>query len=459
MLAGALRGVNRAVWRRVPAVSQPPQWHGRRLHFVGIGGIGMSGLALVADTLGASVTGSDTAARRSLARLRDRGIPVASAHAAENVPEGAEIVYSAAIPPDNPERTRARELGRHELRRGELLGELSALRRCIAVGGTHGKTTTAAMVVHALRGAGERPGYVVGGDLRATGTNADWGEEPWLVVEADESDRSFLALEPEIAVVTNVELEHLREFASREEVDDAFRAFLAGPRHAVVWDRPDVRALRDSPVVAFDVPDPVLGRGVSRFRWRGIEVHLPIPGEHNARNAAAALEACRLAGADPARAAAALADFPGTGRRFEALGATASGADVYDDYAHHPTEVRATLEAARTLRPKRLVAVLQPHGRYRVESMATEFGDALAAADLVVVLDLFTTRRADQDPGALSAEAIATAAAEAADGRPTVWLPDPGEAEGYLRAELRAGDACVALGSGDVDVLARRLVA
>jgi UDP-N-acetylmuramate--alanine ligase len=440
-------------------VSEFPQWQGRRLHFVGVGGAGMSGLAHVACTLGALVTGSDRAERRTLDHLREQGIDVTLGHAPENVPDGAEVVYSSAVPADNPERERARALGQREIRRGELLGELSQLRRCVAVAGTHGKTTTAAMIVHALRAAGERPGYVVGGELRTTDANADWGNGPWLVVEADESDRTFLALDPDVTVVTNVELDHHREFGSVQEVEEAFRAFLARAPEAVVWDRADVLALRDGPVVPFDAPDPTLEHGGSQFTWRGLEVHLGVPGEHNARNAAAALEACRLVGVDPKRAVGALAGFEGVGRRFEALGTTTAGARVYDDYAHHPTEVRATLEAARTLESERLVAVLQPHGYHRVAAMADEFGEALACADLAVVVEVYSTRGRSEEYANVSAEAIASAAAEAAKEPTVLWMPDLGAAERYLRGQLRAGDLCVTLGSGDVDALARRLVA
>jgi UDP-N-acetylmuramate--alanine ligase len=452
-------GVNRGGSRRVAGVGESGHWQGRRLHFVGIGGVGMSGLAIVAHTLGAAVTGSDQGERRWLDGLRERGIDTALGHAAENVPDGAEVVYSSAVPADNPERERARELGQAEIRRGELLGELSRLRPCIAVGGTHGKTTTAAMIVHVLRAAGARPGYVIGGELRTTHANADWGDGQWLVLEADESDRTFLALDPDVAVVTNVELDHQREFGSLRDVEEAFRAFLALAPEAVVWDRTELLALREGPVAPFDAPDPALDRAGSRFVWRGLEVRLRVPGEHNARNGAAALEACRLVGVDPERAAVALARFEGTGRRFEPIGTTSAGARVYDDYAHHPTAVRATLEAARTLEPARLVAVFQPHGYHRVKAMAEPFAEALACADLAVVVEVYSGRARSAEEAGVSAETIASAAAGAANGTTVLWIPDLGAAERYLRTELRAGDLCVTLGSGDVDSLARQLVA
>src|SRR4051812_34436325 len=296
-------------------------WAGRRLHLVGLGGAGMSGYARVAAQLGARVTGSDRAEGPALVALRALGVEVHVGHAAENVPPGddVEVVYSTAIPPSNPERAAARERGLPERPRADLLGQISALKRTIAVAGAHGKTTTTSMIAHALLRCGLEPAYLIGGALRTTGLNADWGAGEWLVVEADESDRSLLELHVEVAVITNVELDHHATYGSLAEVREVFRAFLAGVPEAVLWDRPDVVALRasDAPRVAFDVPDPVLEPGGSRFAWRGQDVRLSVPGAHNARNAAAALEACLLAGANPAAAAAALADFAGAGRRFE----------------------------------------------------------------------------------------------------------------------------------------------
>ena len=426
-------------------------WRGRRLHFVGIGGVGMSGLALVAQALGARVSGSDRVERRRLARLRDRGIEVSLGQAPENDAADAELVYSAAVREDNPERARGRELGLRELRRGDLLAEVSRLRRCIAVAGTHGKTTTAAMIVEGLQGAGLQPSYLIGADLRANGSNAEWTEGEWLVVETDESDRTFLELEPEIAVVTNVGLDHLREYGSLAETESAFRGFLARASQAAIWDRPELLALRDGPVVPFAAAGAVLEPGASRFVWRSHEVVVPVPGLHNAVDAAGALEACRLAGADPALVVSALAGFSGTTRRFEPLGSTASGALVYDDYAHHPTEVRATLTAARPLARGRLVAVLQPAGQERVEAMGPAFAEALALADLAVVLDAYLFRASPN--GSPTAETIARATRGKA-----AFIPSADEAERYLRRELRDGDLCVTLGSGNVDALARRLV-
>jgi UDP-N-acetylmuramate--alanine ligase len=433
-------------------------WTGRQLHFVGIGGAGMSGLALVADALGASVTGSDRAPGSPYgATLRAAGIEPAVGHAASNVPAGAEVVVSSAIPADNPERG----TGARELHRADLLGELTRLRPTIAVTGTHGKTTTSSMLVHALRGCGMDPGYLVGGAVRSTGFNAGWGAGEWLVVEADESDRSLLKLAPGIAVLTNAELDHHTTYASQRDVDDTFRAFLAlADRAAVVWDRPQLLALAPPglPVVPFDA-DPELTAGGSRFTLDGVTVELSVPGAHNARNAAAALTAARLAGADLAQAAAALRDFQGAGRRFEELGTTAAGARIVDDYAHHPTEVAATLAAARTLGPRRVIAVFQPHLYSRTAHQATEFGAALAAADEVVVLGIYAARERAEDWPGVTGLLVAEAAADAAAGKPVVWMPGMPAAVSYLRPRLREGDLVLTLGAGDVDGLGRELVA
>jgi UDP-N-acetylmuramate--alanine ligase len=437
-------------------------WSGRRLHFVGIGGAGMSGLALVARELGASVTGSDRAESPYLVPLRAAGIDPAIGHAAENVPDGAELVFSTAIPAENPERAAARERGLTERHRGELLAEMAGLKRCIAVTGTHGKTTTAAMLVHVLAGCGMDPAFLVGGEIAAPGgrrANAGWGEGEWIVVEADESDRSLLAIAPEIAVLTNAELDHHTTYGSRLDLEQTLRTFLERAPHAVVWDRPELLELaagRD--VVPFDVPEPELPAEGSRFQWQGIEVRLGVPGEHNALNAAAALAAAELAGADPRAAAEALRTFRGVARRFERIGRTATGAEVYDDYAHHPTEVRETLQAARTLGPRRLLAVFQPHLFSRTAALWREFGAALALADLPLVVEVYPARERAEDWPGVTGRLVAEAAADAGGGRAVGWFPGLDDAERFLRGELREGDLCITLGAGDVDGLGRRLV-
>jgi UDP-N-acetylmuramate--alanine ligase len=417
----------------------------------------MSGLAVIARELGAAVTGSDTAESSYTELLRQRGIEPALGHRAENVPPGAEVVFSTAVPSENPER---RAAGGRELHRSQLLAQIASLRRCLAVTGTHGKTTTAAMIVHVLRACGLDPAYVIGGELRGTGANADWGTGEWIVVEADESDRSLLRLEPEIAVLTNAELDHHSTYSSRLDLEETLREFMArAALSAVVWDRPELRALCPPRTLVYDAPDAVVSAHGSRFGWRGLEVSLAVPGLHNAVNAAGALTAAALAGADPPRAAAALADFRGARRRFELLGRTSAGVPVYDDYAHHPTEVAATIAAARTLAPARLVAVFQPHLYSRTRALAREFGRALAGADVVVVLTVYPARERSGDFPGVDGHLVAAAAADAADGRTVAWMPSFEDARRFLAATLRNGDLCLVMGAGDVDGLGRSLVA
>jgi UDP-N-acetylmuramate--alanine ligase len=426
----------------------------------------MSGYARAAHTLGADVTGSDSALSPYAERLDADGVLQAQVgHQAANVPEGqgVEVIYSSAVGADNPEREAARERALPERPRAELLAEFTAMKRTIAVAGTHGKTTTASMLVHALRAAGLRPGWLVGAPVGGGLPNAEWGEGEWLVVEADESDRSMLSLELEIGVLTNVELDHHASFGSLGELEEAFRAFLAqAERGIVVWDRPELLALSreqtaEVEVVSYDVPDPLLEAGGSRFQWRGNEVRLEVPGAHNALNATAALEAARLAGADANATIEGLAGFRGAGRRFQRLGETRGGALIYDDYAHHPTEVVATLRAARTLAHRRLVAVFQPHLYSRTELLAREFGVALALADVVVVLDVYGAREREEDHPGVSGLMIVEATADAAEGRPVYWLPTFAEAKEVLSAILEQGDVCLMMGAGDVDVLGGEL--
>ena len=438
-------------------------WAGRTIHFVGVGGAGMSAYARVAHELGARVSGSDRASSPYLERLvQDEVLSPLLGHAAENVPaaQDAEIVYSSAVPAENPERSEARRRGLRERPRAELLAELSGMRRTIAVAGSHGKTTTASMLAHAMRGAGMDPGWLVGGLIGDGLENGHWGAGEWLVIEADESDRSMLALDVEIALLTNVELDHADVFGSLAELRSAFRELLAHAPRAVIWDRPELLALRDGQLVAYDVHELELEPRGSRFDWRGHEVRLAVPGAHNALDAAGALEAARLAGASEARAVEALAAFRGAGRRFQALGQSEAGSLVFDDYAHHPSEIAATLAAARLAVPRggRLIAVFQPHLFSRTRLLARELGRALAAADVVVVLDVYPARERVEDHPGVSGLIVAHAASEAALGRPVYWLPSFEIAERALRERLRAGDLCVVMGAGDVDELARRLV-
>jgi UDP-N-acetylmuramate--alanine ligase len=475
-------------------------WSARQLHFVGVGGAGMSGYARAAHALGAAVTGSDGALSPYAERLRADGVlDVQIGHAAANVPSGnhVEVIYSSAVPLENSERESARERGLRERPRAELLGELTEMKRTIAVAGTHGKTTTSSMIVHALRAAGLRPGWLVGAPVGGGLANAEWGEGEWLIVEADESDRSMLSLQVEIAVLTNVELDHHASFGSLAELENAFHTFLSHAMKAiVVWNRPELLTLTKGlssvevvaggpswadgsglsatvepseigvvseevsgiEIVPYDVSDPVLQGGGSHFQWREHEITLGVPGVHNALNATAALEATRLAGAEASGTIEGLAGFAGAGRRFQRLGETEHGAVVYDDYAHHPTEVAATLRAARTLQYTRMVAVFQPHLFSRTALLAREFGAALALADVVAVLDVYPARERAEDHPGVSGLLIAEAAADAAGGKPVYWLPSFAAAEGVLKDVLGEGDVCLVMGAGDVDTLGRSLV-
>ncbi len=436
---------------------------GRRLHFVGIGGAGMSGLALVARELGAEVSGSDRAESPYSARLREAGIEPRTGHDLPP-PEGAELVVSTAIAPDNPELVHAREAGAPVLHRGDLLGEVTALRRTIAVAGTHGKTTTSSMAALVLLETGRDPTFLIGGELRAAGTNARLGAGEWAVVEADESDRSFLKLAREVAVVTGIELDHHATYRSLAEVESAFEEF-AAPAELLVLG-PGTRLPTEGSTLTYGIDEgdlraesvELLPLG-SRFTVAGVGFELAVPGRHNVLNALAAIAACRHAGVELDEAAPALSRFTGAGRRFEDHGRTASGARVFDDYAHHPTEVRATLEAARTLEPARLVACFQPHLYSRTRRLARDFGRALALADLVVVLDVYPARERAEDFPGVTGLSVAGAAADAAHGRPVWWLPDRDDAERLLSEELREGDLLLTMGAGDVDDLARRLAA
>jgi UDP-N-acetylmuramate--alanine ligase len=423
----------------------------------------MSGLALVAHVLGAQVSGSDRAESSYIARLREGGLEPAVGHDAANVPEGAEVVVSTAISEHNAELALARERGQPVLHRGRLLAEAAALKRSIGVSGTHGKTTTSSMAAHVLIETGRDPAYLIGGELRSTRANAGWGDGEWMVVEADESDRSFLELAPDVAVVTNLELDHHATYRSLAQLETAFRRWLEPAPRRLVWER--LRLTGVEAVETFGIEEGGLAAhevrldpGGSSFMVDGVEVRLRVPGAHNVLNALAALGACRAAGVEPPEAGPALASFTGAGRRFELVGTAHSGAAVYDDYAHHPTEVRATLEAARTLEPRRLVACFQPHLYSRTALLRREFGRALSVADVVLVLDVYPARERTEDHPGVSGWLVATATADAAAGRPVYWTPGQDDAERLLAEELRDGDVLLTLGAGDVDRLAHRLV-
>jgi UDP-N-acetylmuramate--alanine ligase len=421
------------------------RWIGRNLHFVGIGGAGMSGLALVCAELGADVSGSDRAESSYMERVRAAGLEPVVGHDAANVPEGAEVVVSTAIGEDNPELGVARERGQRVIHRGELLAELCARKRLIAVAGTHGKTTTTAMLAWALREIGADPAFFVGGEVPGFGpdrdaANAGWGEGEWVVAEADESDGSFLRLEPEIAVVTNVEMDHHSHWGSVARLREAFRDFAAPARDVVV-------------PAGGELDEFAAGRASHRFDAGSpgpAGLWLGVPGRHNLLNARAALAAAGAAGFEPDAVAAALAGFPGVRRRLELKGER-DGTRVYDDYAHHPTEVAAALAALRELDPERLVVAFQPHLYSRTKALAEQFGAALSRADEVVVLDVYPAR--EQPVGELvgvSGLDVARAAADRMGGRRVTWAPTLERAQSALARRLAPGAVVVTVGAGDV---------
>jgi UDP-N-acetylmuramate--alanine ligase len=429
-------------------------WRDRRLHFIGIGGAGMSGLALVCSERGAEVTGSDRAESSYIARLRSAGIDARVGHDAANLPAGGvEVVVSTAIAEDNPELALARERGLSVRHRGELLAELCAEKRLLAVAGTHGKTTTAAMATWGLRATGADPAFFIGGEVNGLGpggaaANAGWGEGEWVIAEADESDASFLRLRPEVAVVTNVEMDHHSHWGSVAELRAAFARFAEPAKGLVVPAGGGLDSLAAAAeVVRFDerTPGPA-------------ELELAVPGRHNLRNARAALAAVGLAGADVNVAAAALADLPGVRRRLELRGER-SGARIYDDYGHHPTEVRAALSALRGLGPARLIAVFQPHLYSRTKAFAEQFGAALSLADEVAVLDVYPAR--EEPVGELAGVSgldVARAAADRMGGRRVCWIPDRERAAAALAPALGPGRVLVTIGAGDIHELAGALV-
>jgi UDP-N-acetylmuramate--alanine ligase len=481
-------------------------WSGRRLHFIGIGGAGMSGLAVVCAELGATVTGSDRSESSYMERLRGAGLDPAIGHDAANLPAGADVVVSTAISEENPELALARAADLKVIHRGELLAELCAEKRLIAIAGTHGKTTTTAMTVWALRGMGEDPAFFVGGEVPGLGpdgspANAGWGTSEWVIAEADESDGSFLRLDPEVAVVTNVEMDHHSKWGSLEPLVEAFAGFAGKSRVAILpaanreggavdelraqlAGRSGRRASLTRPpsagVPGEERPTPAAGDragelakfsagapGVGELAEFSAEapgpeaLDLAVPGAHNVQNARAALAALGAAGFDLDVAAKALADFRGVRRRLEVKGER-GGVRIYDDYAHHPTEVRAALSALRELEPSRLVAVFQPHLFSRTKVFATQFGAALALADEIAVLDVYPAREEPIGPLAgVSGLDVARAAADAGHGKPVAWLPSAAKAEAFLSRRLAAlppGSILVTIGAGDVFRIGESLV-
>ncbi|MEM7480437.1 MAG: UDP-N-acetylmuramate--L-alanine ligase [Acidobacteriota bacterium] len=449
----------------------------RRLHFVGIGGTGMSGIAEVLLDNGFEVSGSDLAATDVTARLEGLGARVCQGHSAENLNGGVDLlVISSAVNENNPEVKAARGRGVTVVRRAEMLAELMRLKYGVAVAGTHGKTTTTSLIGTVLTDAGLDPTVIVGGRVRALGTGARLGQSDYLVAEADEYDRSFLRLHPVIAVVTNIDREHLDTYPDLEAIREAFSEFANRVpffgRVILCLDDPNIQtllpALRRRRVVTYGLsPQAELAAydleatvGGTRFKVRssqsGIlgEVELPMPGEHNVRNALAAIAVGLAMEVDFVRISEALASFSGVHRRFEHLG-TWRGAAVIDDYAHHPTEVRATLQAAHQSYPEgRVHAVFQPHLYSRTRDHAEDFGRALLAADRAYVTDIYGSR--EEPIAGVSAEQIIEAAV-ASGHRHVSHCPRWQDAPPLVAEDVSPGDVVLTLGAGDIYKLGLRL--
>ena len=444
----------------------------RRVHFVGIGGAGMSAIAKVLVERGFEVSGSDLKRSRAATLLEAMGAPINIGHDAALVDGADVVVISTAIPERNPELIRARAEDIDVMTRGEALAALLNEMKAIVVAGTHGKTTTTSMIVSVLRSAGRDPTYLVGGGLNDSGTNARHGREEWAVAESDESDGSFLLLTPHVAVVTNVEADHLDHWGTFDAIKQGFRSFVA--------------SVKDDGSVICPVDDDVLGdyepagnvtritfgegghvearnleavaTGMSFTLHHGPEsahVSLRVPGRHNVANALAATAACRRAGLSLDEIAFGLSAYRGVERRFQIRGEV-GGVTVIDDYAHHPTEVRATLEAARGGPWRRVVAVFQPHRYSRTQALLAEFSGAFGDADRIVVTDVYGAGEPPV-PG-VSGKLIADAVCGNLPGRTVAYLPHHDELVAYLRASARPGDAVLTLGAGDISALGEELL-
>jgi UDP-N-acetylmuramate--alanine ligase len=380
---------------------------GRKLHFVGIGGAGLSGYALLAHAWGAEVSGWDRYDTPYLAHVRAAGIPVEIADEITPAPSGAEQVVSTAFARQAEGTSRA-----------ELLAELVSLQDAIVVAGAHGKTTTAGMIAFVLDRLGEDPSFLIGAELPQLGGNARAGAG-WLVVEGDESDRTIEQLRPKIAVVTNVDLDHHSEFGSLAEVQELFERWLA------------------------EVPQVVRADDLDPFQGE-----LRLPGEHNRRNAAAALAALELVGISNDRAWPVLREFRGAGRRLEEHG-VAGGVRVVDDYAHHPAEIAATLAAVREQADGRVLALFQPHLFSRTRHLSRELAAALADADVVAVADVYPAR--EQPIEGVTGKLVVDALVERRPGMAVAWTPRIEDGARFIARRAHDGDVVLTIGAGDVD--------
>ncbi|WP_027570704.1 UDP-N-acetylmuramate--L-alanine ligase [Bradyrhizobium sp. URHA0013] len=443
------------------------------IHFVGIGGIGMSGIAEVLLNLGYSVQGSDASDNYNLDRLRKNGAKVSVGHKAENVDGADVVVVSTAIKRDNPELTAARERRIPVVRRAEMLAELMRLKSCVAIAGTHGKTTTTTMVATLLDAGGLDPTVINGGIINAYGSNARLGAGDWMVVEADESDGTFLKLPTEVAIVTNVDPEHLDHFKTFEAVQDAFRNFVENlPFYGfavMCIDHPVVQTLvgkiEDRRIITYgenpqaDVRfvDLAPTGGGSKFkvafrdRKTGAvheiaDLMLPMPGRHNASNATAAIAVARELGISDEAIRKAIAGFGGVKRRFTKTGEW-NGVTVIDDYGHHPVEIAAVLKAARESTSGKIVAVVQPHRYTRLQSLFEEFCTCFNDADAVIVAEVYAAGETpiegiDRDHFA--------AGLRAHGHREVIPLPAASDLAGIVKGVAKSGDLVVCLGAGNI---------
>lgn len=439
----------------------------RAIHFVGIGGIGMSGIAEILAESGVSVSGCDLKPSAATDLLKSRGIPVTIGHDREHL-EGVDlVVVTAAVKGTNDEVDQARRRGIPILRRAEMLGEIVRGKRGVGIAGTHGKTTTSAMVATVLAEAGLDPTVLIGGMVGNFGGNAKSGKSDLVVVEADEYDRTFHELHPQIAVVTNIEADHLEYYGSFDAIEEAFRVYAenVAPEGVVIGcvDDPVVASLLEFSsrrTVRYGLSETAQVRAINiSYEARGSRFEVPgvgffklfIPGEHNVRNALAAIAVARELGVEGDTIAVGLAKFLGVDRRFQLLGEY-SGALIVDDYAHHPTEIRATLDAARRGYPeRRLIALFQPHLYSRTRDFAGEFARALKIADVAIVAPIYAAREKPLE--GVSARLIA----DAEDG---IEFIDRSNSEIYneMRRRLEPNDIFITMGAGDVHEIAEMLV-
>jgi UDP-N-acetylmuramate--alanine ligase len=447
----------------------------QRIHMVGIGGIGMSGIAEVLLTLGYSVSGSDTRLSPITERLTGLGADVREGHHAENVEGAHVVVISSAIKPDNPEVAEAHRRKIPVIPRAEMLAELMRLKYGIAVAGAHGKTTTTSMVAAILAAAHLDPTFVVGGRVNQAGTTARLGRGEYFVVEADESDRTFLLLAPVVAVVTTIDREHLDQYASLEDIESAFTQFVNRvPFYGVAilcHDEPNVQAIIPEvkrPIITYGtssqadlvISDVELKGLASEFRltYRGDDLgmfHLPAPpGIHNVRNAAAAAAVALYLNVPADLIREGLAKFSGVGRRFDIKGVV-NEITVIDDYGHHPAEIRATLEAARGCKFNRLLVLFQPHRYSRTQHLWDDFCRAFNQADLLVLTDVYAASEAPI--AGVTSEALARAIREAGH-KSVVHFGSMQEAIESLLREARPGDAIMTIGAGNISRASNELV-